>query len=91
MTPDEQKAWRQARESAENFPPYVTDVLVPLEVFDAADAELATLRARIDDVEGMAKVLYEQMNPGLNYDWSSIKGMWTAQARAVSRWLKEGK
>ena len=58
-----------------------------------AQAELTRLRslaARVDNVEGMAKVLFEEMNPGCKYEYSSIKGMWEAQARAIVAWLKEG-
>ena len=45
--------------------------------------------ARIEDVEGLAKVLCENMNPGIAWRVISGRGMWESQARAVSAWLKE--
>jgi len=50
----------------------------------AADAELKSLRARIGDVEGMAKMLKKERAPDDDVTCHAI-------ARAISTWLKEGK
>jgi len=71
----------------------------------ALRADLAALRARIEDVEGMAKVFheaYEILAPTYEYTtrkesavaWDYVpdanKQLMIATARTVSAWLKEG-
>ena len=48
------------------------------------DREIDSLRARIEDVEGMAGKIRNVMEDQKDWDAETI-------ARAVSRWLKEGK
>ena len=53
------------------------------------------LRARIEDVEGMAKFMCELSYPATGTGWAgtveSARMAWRERARAVSAWLKEGK
>ena len=55
----------------------------------------AALRARIEDVEGMAKFMCELSYPATGTGWAgtveSARMAWRERARAVSAYLKEGK
>ena len=72
-----------------------------MEYVKQLEAERDALRARIEDVEGMAKVLLKQ-HPYCSYPSARLIKEWDAlsenekvpyirDARAVSAWLKEGK
>ena len=53
------------------------------------------LRARIEDVDGMAKFMCELSYPATGTGWAgtveSARMAWRERARAVSAYLKEGK
>ena len=66
-----------------------------MEYVKQLEAERDALRARIDDVEGMAKFMCELSYPATGTGWAgtveSARMAWRERARAVSAWLKEGK
>ena len=65
-----------------------------MEYVKQLEAERDALRARCEDVEGMAKFMCELSYPATGTGWAgtveSARMAWRERARAVSAWLKEG-
>ena len=83
MTDEERKAWEELVKQCAPNGNLVQNRFHPIVL--AADAELTSLRARIEDVEGIMDILRVEMPSGASETFLKHT------AAYLSKWLKEGK